>query len=88
MNCIFKLLLYCLLNKFMHKLKETRSVVFLLCKCSLLPENPITIKPVLSGHSKIGKTNVIKTNGSVMKVESITKCSLEHSEMHLTCIKR
>ena len=35
-----------------------------------------TVKPVLSGHSKIDKTKVLKTNGSLMKVESIAKCSL------------
>ena len=35
-----------------------------------------TVKPVLSGHSKIGKTKVLKTNGSLMKVESIAECSL------------
>ena len=35
-----------------------------------------TVKPVLSGHSKIDKTKVLKTNGSLMKVESISECSL------------
>ena len=35
-----------------------------------------TVKPVLSGHSKIDKTKVFKTNGSLMKVESIAECSL------------
>ena len=30
-----------------------------------------TVKPVLSGHSKIDKTKILKTNGSLMKVESI-----------------
>ena len=34
-----------------------------------------TVKPVLSGHSKIDKTKVLKTNGSLMKVESIGECS-------------
>ena len=33
-----------------------------------------TVKPVLSGHSKIDKTKVLKTNGSLMKVESIAEC--------------
>ena len=28
----------------------------------------ITVKPVLSGYSKIDKTKVFKTNGSLMKV--------------------
>ena len=27
----------------------------------------ITVKPVLSSHSKIDKTKVLKTNGSLMK---------------------
>ena len=36
----------------------------------------ITVKPVLSSHSKIDKTKVLKTNNSLMKVESIAECSL------------
>ena len=36
----------------------------------------ITVKPVLSCHSKMDKTKVLKTNGSLMKVESIAECSL------------
>ena len=35
-----------------------------------------TVKPVLSGHSKIDKTKILMTNGSLMKVESIAECSL------------
>ena len=35
-----------------------------------------TLKPVLSSHSKIGKTKVFKINGSLMKAESIVECSL------------
>ena len=35
-----------------------------------------TVKPVLSSHSKIDKTNVSKTNGSLMKIKSIAECSL------------
>ena len=34
-----------------------------------------TVKPVLSGHSKIDKTKVLKTNGSLMKVKSIAERS-------------
>ena len=34
-----------------------------------------TVIPVLSDHSKIDKTKVLKTNGSLMKVESIAECS-------------
>ena len=38
---------------------------------------------------KKDKTKVLKTNGSLMKVESIAECSLlEHSAILLTCIKR
>ena len=36
----------------------------------------ITVKPVLSSHSKIDTTKALKTNGSLMKVESIAECSL------------
>ena len=41
------------------------------------PQNVMynTVKPVLSSHSKIDKTKVLKTNGSLMKVESIAECS-------------
>ena len=28
-----------------------------------------TVKPLLSGHSKIDKTKILMTNGSLMKVE-------------------
>ena len=31
----------------------------------------LTVKPVLSGHSKIVKSKVLKTDGSLMQVESI-----------------
>ena len=34
-----------------------------------------TVKPVLSGHLKIDKTKVLMENGSLMKIESIAKCS-------------
>ena len=30
-----------------------------------------TVKPVLSGHSKLEKTKILMTNGSLMKAESI-----------------
>ena len=35
-----------------------------------------TVKPVLSGQSKIDKTKILKTDGSFMQVESIAECSL------------
>ena len=34
-----------------------------------------TVIQVLSGHSKIGKTKILMTNGSLMKVESFAECS-------------
>ena len=34
------------------------------------------VKSVLSRNSKIDKTKIIKTNGSLMKVKSIAECSL------------
>ena len=36
----------------------------------------VTVKPVLSGQSKIDKTKVLKTNGSLMRAKSIAECSL------------
>ena len=34
-----------------------------------------TLNPVLSGHSKIDKTNILMAIGSLMKVESVAECS-------------
>ena len=34
------------------------------------------VKPVLSGHSKIGQTKVLKTDVSFMQVGRIAECSL------------
>ena len=39
------------------------------------------VKPVFSGHSKIDKIKVLKTNGSLMKVKSIRERSLNVSRM-------
>ena len=46
----------------------------------------LTVKPVLSGHSKIDKTKVLMPNGSLMKVKSVAECKGEHSAVLLTCI--
>ena len=48
------------------------------CECkNVNPDHLVsTAKPVLSGHSKIDKSKVLKTNGISMKVESIAECSL------------
>ena len=56
--------------------------------CGFVHVESYTVKPVLSGHSKIDKTQILMTNGSLMKVESIAECSLEHSAILLTFIKR
>ena len=54
----------------------------------LHPKRVITVKPVLSGYSKIEKIKVLMANGSLMKVESIASIPLDHSTILLTCIKR
>ena len=41
----------------------------------ILFKQQCTVKPVLSGHSKIDKTKSLLTNGSLMKVKSIAECS-------------
>ena len=42
-----------------------------------------TEKPVLSCHSKIDKTKVLKTGGSLMQAESIEECSMSNTfDMH------
>ena len=35
-----------------------------------------TVKPVLSGHSKIDKTKILMTNGTLMKVENTMYCRM------------
>ena len=35
-----------------------------------------TVKPVKNGHLKMDKTNVLTTNGSLMKIQSIAEHSL------------
>ena len=39
----------------------------------MMLEYLITVKPVLSGHSKKDKTKILMTNGSLMKVKSIAE---------------
>ena len=39
---------------------------------------PNTVKPVLSRHSKTDKTNILMTNGSLIKVESIPWSILQY----------
>ena len=47
-----------------------------------------TVKPVLRGHSKLDKTKILMTNSVLMNVKIFAECSLEHSAILLTCIKR
>ena len=47
----------------------------------------VTVKLVLSGHSKIDKTRMLMVNDTLMQVENIAECS-EHSAKLLTCIKQ
>ena len=48
-----------------------------------------TVKPVLSDHSKIDNTKVLKTDYCFIEVKRIAECSpLEHSTILLTCIKQ
>ena len=56
-----------------HEAPQTMGDVYLVVRTLI---NKLTVKPVLRGHSKIDKTKIFKTNGSLMKVESIAECSL------------
>ena len=55
-------------------INKSCSDVFLSCLIDTCARS-YTVKPVLNGHSKINKTKVLMTNGSLMKVESIAECS-------------
>ena len=51
-----------------------KNVVLRLSKNSSLSLIWYTVKSVLSGHSKMDKTKVLKTIDSLMKAESIAEC--------------
>ena len=38
----------------------------------------VTDYAALSGHSKVDKTKILMTNGTLMKVESIAVCTLQY----------
>ena len=60
------------LNFQQYKIKpDTSGNCFNVC-CDL----NYTIKPVMSRHSEINKTKVLKTDDSLMQFESIAECSL------------
>ena len=48
----------------------------------------VTANPVLSGHSKIDITMVVKPCGNLMQVKRSANAPREHSALLLTCIKR
>ena len=53
-------------------------VPFLTCPNTLVKTSKLyysTVKPVLSSHSKIDKTKILMTNGSLIKFESIAESS-------------
>ena len=48
-----------------------------------------TVKPVVSGHSKVDNTKILMINGSSMQVKKNCRMlPLEHSSILLTCIKK
>ena len=47
-----------------------------------------TAKPVIRGHSKIDKTKILMTNGSLMEIKVLQNAPLEHSAILSICIKR
>ena len=49
------------------------------CVITYIFKTESTVKPVLSRHSKIGKTKVLKTNGSLMQAKVLQNALLEHS---------
>ena len=58
-----------------------QSLQSLLCSCSFTMFW-CTVNRVLTGHSKKDKTMVLKTYGSLMKVESIVECSNTTFDLH------
>ena len=73
----FLVICYCFVHVFVRNEKISLNTQIINSHSTyVLCLNLYTVKPVLSDHSKIDKTNVLKTNGSLMKVESIAECSL------------
>ena len=50
-------------------------IICSLMELHLLASNSCTVNPVISGHSYIDKTKVLKTNGSLIKAGCIVECS-------------
>ena len=49
------------------------------CLKRLSADDSNKVKPVLSGHSKLDKRNVLKTGGSLEQKENIVECSIHGS---------
>ena len=65
---LFRLIRTVAKSAYTHKVSIGYSDITLRCAIR-------SVKPVLSGHSKIDKTKILMTNGSLMKVKSIAECS-------------
>ena len=55
--------------------RSVRKIILFNTSGVISDDNNTTVKPVLSSHSKIDKTKVLKTNYHLMQVESIAECS-------------
>ena len=55
----------------MVRLNPSKCVYFVLLYVLIVD----TVKPVLSGHSKIDKTKIFITNGCLMKIKSVAECN-------------
>ena len=65
----------CPLDMFLWEKKNNGDVGALLYQSLKVNCYEVTVKSVLSGHSKIDKTNILMSKGSLMKVERIAECS-------------
>ena len=70
---VFRILNACIFLVFHTQHVRTKTRCLVLAYRLLLTT---TVNPVLSSHSKVDKTKILNTNGSLMKVESIAECSL------------
>ena len=64
-------------SRLMHEVEEKRELAKQASGGGevLKGDEVCTVKPVKNSHSKIDKTKVLMTNGSLMKVDSIAECS-------------
>ena len=62
-------------NHFVDSKIDNQHFIWEQSKGSVQNFKTYTVKPVLSNHSKIDKTKILMTNGSLIKVKSIAECS-------------